>query len=1351
MKRGIILILCLILQSSAFSVEFAGGTGEPNDPYQIATAEQLVSIGSDSNLLDKHFVLVNDIDLDPNRPGRHIFDGPVIGQSSEIPFEGVFDGNGHNILNLTIDSNTPSGLIGEVGSKGQVRNLGLFGVSISGFNAGSLTGMNRGSIRDCYAAGKVSGHHDVGGILGENRGSVTGCYSICDVTGDWHVGGLVGFSDGGKISHCYTTGSTSGNRDVGGLVGSSGFGSMVTYCYATGSVNGDHDVGGLVGSSFSTNIGWCYASGSVKGNWSVGGLIGFSLGFEEVYLCYFLKAEDGGGPDNGDGTALTLSEITQSASFVGWDFYGRSGDGLEDHWFMPPDSPPVLVWQTDITGLVDVPTIVGLTFNEAEIALTNAGFIVGTVKYDYDRVIPADHVILSKPAGYAVAGTIIDIVVSSGAYDWQDNPGQGSSEEPYQISSASQFESLADHPELCDRHFILIDDVNLAGRTYQTALIAADANSAEDGFQGAPFTGSFDGNGFVIRHLKIEPNVPSEHGFFRVDLGLFGKIGPEGNVHRVQLENVRITTGIAGTRWHVGPIGALATENEGTISECSVTGNIIGGQHTHGAGALVGINSGEIHSSYAGAGLIIGYYSVGGLVGRNENGTINNCYATISVEGASEVGGLVGTNDEGTLRFCYATGLITAEFDRSAGGLIGSEWTNREGTIINCFWDMDTTGRLRSAGGMGLRTDEMRNANIYALNGWAADSNWIIDDGKDYPRLAWEGTVGTPVPEPVVDWLEGAGTLDDPYRLATTEQLSQVAISSVLFDKRFLLVADIDLQGVKLHPIGFNSGTEFNGVFDGNDHVISNLNMTDPNGPQYSGMGLFGYTANQAIIKHLILKNITVAEGRDRKYSGALVSSNHGIVKDCHVEATLTGSDCGGLAGENTGLIINCSATCFISSNNGLDTVGFLAGDNDGGSVFASRVTGSITCGDDSRRIGGALGKNQNHGIVTACSADVTITCGDKSERLGGLVGFNQETTVSNSYATGSLNAGGQCKNLGGLVGENWSNIVNCYATGEIVAGDETVDSGGLVGGPRYYSGKVTGSYFLSPADGGGPNNGIGIALTDAQMRQQASFSAWDFAGSIEDGVIDFWQMPGDGEYPVLTLFDGYETPVLAGAGTLDNPYLIDSAEQLGFTARNPDACYRLVVDLDLASVNWTMAVVPLFYGHFDGNGHTIRNLSVTDGSDIGLFGTISAQAIVEDLGVIDANISGPGSSEHVAVLVAFNKGTIAGCTVTGTVAGYECVGGLTGENEGLIADCYATCLVTGGPRTGGLVGENNGLITTSYVNGDVSNKSDDWNVGAFVGYNYGGSLVSCLWEKREGMVITSDLCQGLTAEQMMD
>ena len=89
----------------------------------------------------------------------------------------------------------------------------------------------------------------------------------------------------------------------------------------------------------------------------------------------------------------------------------------------------------------------------------------------------------------------------------------------------------------------------------------------------------------------------------------------------------------------------------------------------------------------------------------------------------------------------------------------------------------------------------------------------------------------------------------------------------------------------------------------------------------------------------------------------------------------------------------------------------------------------------------------------------------------------------------------------------------------------------------------------------------------------------------------------------------------------------------------------------------------------------------------MGLFGTVSVQATVADLGVLDADITGPDSSEHVGVMAAMNKGTIANCAVTGTVAGNLRVGGLTGENDGEITDCYATCNVTGARYAGGFVG----------------------------------------------------------------
>jgi len=88
---------------SGLSAKYGGGTGEPNDPYLIYTAEQLDDIGAEPNDWDKHFKLMADIDLSAYEGT----DFNIIGYwvqwyfPDNMPFTGVFDGNGHRISNFT--------------------------------------------------------------------------------------------------------------------------------------------------------------------------------------------------------------------------------------------------------------------------------------------------------------------------------------------------------------------------------------------------------------------------------------------------------------------------------------------------------------------------------------------------------------------------------------------------------------------------------------------------------------------------------------------------------------------------------------------------------------------------------------------------------------------------------------------------------------------------------------------------------------------------------------------------------------------------------------------------------------------------------------------------------------------------------------------------------------------------------------------------------------------------------------------------------------------------------------------------------------------------------------------------
>jgi hypothetical protein len=313
-RTTFILFLTAIITlaaGSAFGV-YSGGTGEPNDPYQIADANDLLDLAGTTTDYDKCFILTADIDME-----GQVFATAIIAADTSpswdfqgTAFTGTFDGNGYKITNFAIDggSNDYLGLFGEIDTGGSVKNLGLENCAVSGvsdsYHVGGLVGSTKyGSISDCYSTGTVSGYDGVGGLVGYNLyGSIINCYSTGVVSGSGSsnsVGGLVGSNGGGIISNCYSTGSVICGSDyyysrVGGLVGSNS--SIINNCYSTGAVSvsgssGSQDVGGLVGSN-GGNISDCYSTGTVSGSWDVGGLVGYNS-YGDISNCYSTGAVSG--------------------------------------------------------------------------------------------------------------------------------------------------------------------------------------------------------------------------------------------------------------------------------------------------------------------------------------------------------------------------------------------------------------------------------------------------------------------------------------------------------------------------------------------------------------------------------------------------------------------------------------------------------------------------------------------------------------------------------------------------------------------------------------------------------------------------------------------------------------------------------------------------------------------------------------------------------------------------------------------------------------------------------------------------------------------------------------------------
>jgi len=122
---------------------------------------------------------------------------------------------------------------------------------------------------------------------------------------------------------------------------------------------------------------------------------------------------------------------------------------------------------------------------------------------------------------------------------------------------------------------------------------------------------------------------------------------------------------------------------------------------------------------------------VGGLVGWNWGGHVIQCYTTGVVSGTHAVGGLVGFNDYGDVTNCYSTAAVSA--DSEVGGLVGVSgyWSE----VTASFWDIETSGQTKSAGGMGKTTAEMQMAKTFLEAGWDFVNVWGIGEDQTYPYL----------------------------------------------------------------------------------------------------------------------------------------------------------------------------------------------------------------------------------------------------------------------------------------------------------------------------------------------------------------------------------------------------------------------------------------------------------------------------------------------------------------------------------------------------------------------------------------------------------------------------------------
>jgi hypothetical protein len=987
---------------------------------------------------------------------------------------------------------------------------------------------------------------------------------------------------------------------------------------------------------------------------------------------------------------------------------------------------------------------------------------------------------------HASEGVVLMVVVlglCAAASAGQFAGGDGSAGNPYQIATPQQLLDIGMNPQLLKQCFVLINDIDFDSH-YGPAghLVRPPIAPYEDG---PAFEGWLDGQGHVIRHLRI---IMSAGG----GCGLIGHVGLKGTILALGVEDSSAVTAGDG-------VGLLAGSNSGTILGCWAQGRV---QGQYGVGLLVGIQEGgQIAYGYS-EGVISGrrqlgglvgrvmggeilecssdcrfeavpgsVYDCGGLVGRLEQGTVQDCFAraNLAVPQGSHVAGLAGSNMVGTIRRCLSLGTVSGgslvaglvggnegtirscyslcdvQAERFAGGLVCANG----GTVMLCYaagsvkgadaggligegygaflsyWDVEQSGVLTSAGGFGRTTAQMQQPMTF--RGWGHEGEWLLPEG-DMPRLSWEPCWGVELFDEPAPFSGGSGTTEDPYQIQTAAELASLAWDAGLLDRHFVLTQDVDLAAVDpngLLPIGAR-GLPFCGSLDGRGHIISGLAYDLP----VNHVGLFGCVGTSrddpnriGWVKDLIVLDAQVS-GRD--VVGALTAClDGGRIERCFVTGTVQGKD----------------------------VVGGVVGEGVCGEVVESAFTGHVS-GDD--EIGGLAGTY--NGVLKSCYSAGQVL--GEGYHIGGLVGSLGEPVLTASrrlmafcYSEARVQGGG---NVGGLIGSaSHAEVFACYATGKV----QGLMTGGLAGAADL---MVTWGNFWDRQSTDTSQSAFGEPQTTAAMMDPGTYTGWEYGRQ--------WTMRTPGDYPRLVWEERagqfLTDPPRAyggGTGTYADPYLISSGQHLVTLSRYPQDFgrhFRLSRDLDLTDVQASLAPIGTlsvpFTGSFDGNGRTLRNLKHANGKVgyyVGLFRSIRRSADADSaLSGFVSNLHLRGVSvlgaEYVGALAAHNDGEILFCTVAeATIKADQYAGGLVGHNgpEGVLLACESeTFVMLGGvasplghfEHAGGLVAVNEGQLmlcsSAGQVRGsretalsDKPRRSSEF-IGGLVGLNQGGTLTGC-------------------------
>lgn len=498
---------------------------------------------------------------------------------------------------------------------------------------------------------------------------------------------------------------------------------------------------------------------------------------------------------------------------------------------------------------------------------------------------------------------------------------------------------------------------------------------------------------------------------------------------------------------HIYPFNNYGTF---TIKDSKGDGSITGRGIYVQIGSTITINGGSIYGIDSNGGSALYQYGGdivinGGRVEQKAEGTwnfaINSAAGTVTVKGGwvggnhgaiAAVGGAVVIEDgefvctgtEGmsdNVLYSYGEGSITiyggtftADNDGPSGGCCvydaNGDITINGGTFGNSsggdVWG--TTGTTIN-GGTFENLIETKHVTV---------GSTIVNGGTTY-TMTENGL------EEIVAGLTGEGTAASPFLINNVDDLVwfQKKVDELAADgstqfagKYFKLTADINLADINWNPIGSMSGDHgsFKGVFDGDNHTISNLNVEQSG----NGIGLFARTTGNAVIKNLKLNNVTVKSTDNSNYVGGVVGNAYASTKieNVHLSGNIYISGrgyIGGIAGH--GYVV-------------MDNVSVVA-TGDGQGNDKGLVTSTFWCAGGILGYGGEGATN----IMNANVENVVVT--SAAGGLGAIVGMAEDNNGTQPISGSNLSASNvEIKTYTGAYGDSYAN----YALGYLYGGNPT-------------------------------------------------------------------------------------------------------------------------------------------------------------------------------------------------------------------------------------------------------------------------------------------------------------------------